>query len=171
MLRPYTVPVTLDLLPLLLAALALGIEVDARQLARVVVEDLEPSLARGERTIIECAGRELPVDPAHHPVGGDAVPLVRPGAGGEAVQYVRRGPTVGRLVSRVVRSWCTLAVRWGRKRMIAGVIAAVWGWAGGSVIAWSHLGALVAVEPAIAVEGEGLARLSSRLKSRLGDVF
>ena len=90
MLRPYTVPVTLDLLPLLLAALALGIEVDARQLARVVVEDLEPSLARGERTIIEFAGRELPVDPPHHPVGGDPVHLARAGAVGEAVQYVQR---------------------------------------------------------------------------------
>src|SRR5256885_17048140 len=90
MLRPYTVPVTLDLLPLLLAALALGIEVDARQLARVVVEDLEPSLARGERTIIEFAGRELPVDPPYHPVGGDPVHLARAGAVGEAGPYVQR---------------------------------------------------------------------------------
>ena len=95
MLRPYTVPVTLDLLPLLLAALALGVEVDARQLAGVVVEDLEPSLAGGERTIIEFAGRELPVDPPHHPVGGDPVHLARAGAVGEAVQYVQCGVVGG----------------------------------------------------------------------------
>ena len=97
MLRPYTVPVTLDLLPLLLAALALGVEVDARQLAGVVVEDLEPSLAGGERTIIEFAGRELPVDPPHHPVGGDPVRFAWPGAVGEAVQYVQRGVVGGQL--------------------------------------------------------------------------
>src|SRR5437667_6817857 len=95
MLRPYTVPVTLDLLPLLLAALALGIEVVACHFARVVVEDLEPSLAGGERTIIEFAGRELPVDPPHHPVGGDPVHLARAGAVGEAVQYVQRGVVGG----------------------------------------------------------------------------
>ena len=93
--RPYTVPVAVGLLPFLFAPLALGVDVNARQLARVVVEDLEPSLARGERTIIEFAGRELPVDPPHHPVGGDPVRFARPGAVGEAVQYVQRGVVGG----------------------------------------------------------------------------
>jgi len=89
------------------------------------------------------------------------------------VYQTHRGYTVGILALRAVRSFIPLAVLWIGKLIIDGVIAAmrVRETGGGGVVDWWHLGGLVALELAIAVGGEGLARLSSLLESLLGDLF
>jgi ATP-binding cassette subfamily B protein len=87
------------------------------------------------------------------------------------VYETRRGYTVAILALRAVRSLVPLAVLWIGKLIIDAVLAAVQVRAvGGSLDGW-HLGGLVGLELAIAVGGEGLARLSSLLESLLGDMF
>ena len=87
------------------------------------------------------------------------------------VYETHRGYTVGILALRAVRSLVPLAVLWIGKLIIDAVLAAVQvRAAGGSLDEW-HLGGLVGLELAIAVGGEGLARLSSLLESLLGDLF
>jgi len=99
----------------------------------------------------------------------------------EALKYVppllklvfqtHRGYTAGILALRVVRSFIPLAVLWIGKLIIDGVISAARLHASGGTIDWWYLGGLVGLELAIAVVGEGLARLSSLLESLLGDLF
>lgn len=81
------------------------------------------------------------------------------------------GYTVAILALRVVRSFIPLAVLWIGKLIIDGVIAGARVQATGGVVAWWHLAGLLGLELAIAVIGEGLARLSSLLESLLGDLF
>ena len=87
------------------------------------------------------------------------------------VFQTHRGYTVAILALRAVRSFIPLAVLWIGKLIIDGVIAAVRTRADGGTVDWWHLGTLVVLELAIAVGGEGLARLSSLLESLLGDLF
>jgi ATP-binding cassette subfamily B protein len=99
----------------------------------------------------------------------------------EALKYVppllklvyetHRGYTIAILALRVVRSFVPLAVLWVGKLIVDGVIAAVRLRAAGGAVDWRYLGTLVGLELAIAVAGEGLARLSSLLESLLGDLF
>ena len=99
----------------------------------------------------------------------------------EALKYVppllklvyetHRGYTIAILALRVVRSFVPLAVLWVGKLIVDGVIAAVRLRAAGGAVDWRSLGTLVGLELAIAVAGEGLARLSSLLESLLGDLF
>ena len=105
MLPPYTVSVTrrLALLSLLLALFSLGLDVHARELARVVLENGELALPLGERSVVDLVGRQLLVDPLHHARRRDAVHLAWSGAVGETVQRVQRGVTgreQGRLGAR-----------------------------------------------------------------------
>src|SRR6266705_1602535 len=87
------------------------------------------------------------------------------------VYETHRGYTVGILSLGAVRSLVPLAVLWIGKLIIDAVLAAVQVRAvGGSLDGW-HLGGLVGLELAVAVGGEGLARLSSLLESLLGDLF
>ena len=87
------------------------------------------------------------------------------------VYETHRGYTVAILALRAVRSLVPLAVLWIGKLIIDAVLAAVQVRAvGGALDGW-HLGGLVGLELAIAVGGEGLARLSSLLESLLGDLF
>jgi ATP-binding cassette subfamily B protein len=87
------------------------------------------------------------------------------------VFQTHRGYTAGILALRAVRSFIPLAVLWIGKLIIDGVIAAVQTRSAGGQVDWWHLGGLVVLELAIAVGGEGLARLSSLLESLLGDLF
>jgi ATP-binding cassette, subfamily B, bacterial len=78
---------------------------------------------------------------------------------------------VGILVLRVVRSLVPLAVLWIGKLIVDEVVLAM-GVAGrGAGVDWARLGELVVVELAIALAGEGLARVSALLESLLGDLF
>src|SRR5438445_13673224 len=79
------------------------------------------------------------------------------------VYETHRGYTVAILALRVVRSFVPLAVLWIGKLIIDGVIAGVRVRAQGGAIDWWHLGGLVALELGLAVAGEALARLASRL--------
>ena len=87
------------------------------------------------------------------------------------VFQTHRGYTAAILALRAVRSFIPLAVLWIGKLIIDGVIAAVRTKAAGGVVDWWYLGGLVGLELAVAVGGEGLARLSSLLESLLGDLF
>jgi ATP-binding cassette subfamily B protein len=87
------------------------------------------------------------------------------------VYQTHRGYTIAILALRVVRSFVPLAVLWVGKLIVDGVIAAVRLRAAGGAVDWRYLGTLVGLELAIAVAGEGLARLSSLLESLLGDLF
>ncbi|HEY6808876.1 MAG TPA: ABC transporter ATP-binding protein [Gemmatimonadales bacterium] len=81
-----------------------------------------------------------------------------------------RGYTAAILLLRVVRSFIPLSVLWVGKLIIDGVVGAR-ALPAGVRPDWWHLGALLALEFAIAVGGEGLARLSALLESLLGDLF
>jgi ATP-binding cassette subfamily B protein len=76
---------------------------------------------------------------------------------------------LGILVLRVARAGVPVAVLWVGKLIVDQVVAAI-GRPRGEV-AWGRLGALLAVELAIAVTGEALSRLSALLESLLGDLF
>src|SRR5207247_10977573 len=99
MLPPYTVSVTrrLALLSLLLALFSVGLDVHARELVRVVLENGELALPLGERSVVDLVGGQLPVDPLHHARRRDAVHLAWSGAVGETDQRVQRGVTGGQL--------------------------------------------------------------------------
>src|SRR5690349_55202 len=77
-----------------------------------------------------------------------------------------RGYTAAILSLRVVRSFIPLSVLWVGKLIIDGVVGAR-ALPAGVRPDWWHLGALLALEFAIAVGGEGLARLSALLESLL----
>lgn len=79
--------------------------------------------------------------------------------------------TVGIVVLRVLRAGVPVAQLWVGKLIIDGVVEAIDATRAGSEVAWVYLGGLVALELAVTVAGEGLARLSSLLESLLGDLF
>ncbi|HEY6091616.1 MAG TPA: ABC transporter ATP-binding protein [Gemmatimonadales bacterium] len=87
------------------------------------------------------------------------------------VFQTHRGYTVSILLLRVVRSFVPVAVLWIGKLIIDAVIAGAATIRSGGVPDWRHLATLVGIELAIAVVGEGLARLSSLVESLLGDLF
>src|SRR2546430_11223543 len=87
------------------------------------------------------------------------------------VYQTHRGYTIAILALRAVRSFFPLAVLWIGKLIIDGVIAGIQVRASGGTVDWWSLGGLVGLELAIAVGGEGLARLSSLFESLLGDLF
>src|ERR1043165_4455236 len=87
------------------------------------------------------------------------------------VFQTHRGYTVSILLLRVVRSFVPVAVLWIGKLIIDAVIAGAATIRRGGVPDWRHLATLVGIELAIAVVGEGLARLSSLVESLLGDLF
>src|SRR4029077_11982487 len=81
------------------------------------------------------------------------------------VFQTHRGYTAAILALRAVRSFIPLAVLWIGKLIIDGVIAAARTRSAGGTVDWWYLGGLVGLELAVAVGGEGLARLSSLLES------
>ena len=125
--------------------------------------------------------------PLEHPVvrgnrGGRTGPEPRPGwrARLQALRHVPRllrlvwqtepRYVVGILLLRVARSLVPLAVLWIGKLIVDEVVHAIGAAAAGSVD-WVRLGELLALELAIALAGEGLARVSALLESLLGDLF
>ncbi len=78
---------------------------------------------------------------------------------------------VGILALRVGRSLVPLAVLWIGKLIVDEVVRAVGVAAAGGTVDWTRLGELLVLELAIALVGEGLARLSALLESLLGDLF
>jgi ATP-binding cassette subfamily B protein len=123
--------------------------------------------------------RGIPLKPRSPLAGPDA----KPATWGErlaALRYVppllrlvfetHRGYTAAILLLRVVRSFIPVAVLWIGKLIIDGVIGAR-SLPPGVHPNWWHLAALLGLEFAIAVGGEGLARLSALLESLLGDLF
>jgi ATP-binding cassette subfamily B protein len=87
------------------------------------------------------------------------------------VYQTNPGYTVGIVALRVVRGVVPVAVLWIGKLIIDAVIASVQAAGQGQPVAWRHLAGLILLELAIAVVGEGLARLSALLESLLGDLF
>jgi len=122
-------------------------------------------------------------------------PIVRPNLSGrkpdgprpgwrkrlEAVKHVprllrlvwttERRYVTGILLLRIGRSLIPLAVLWIGKLIVDEVVRAV-GLAGtGAPVDWVRLVELLGIELAIALVGEGLARISALLESLLGDLF
>ena len=73
-----------------LAPLALRLRVHRGEVAAVVLEDLELALPLGETVVVDLFGRELAVDPAHHPIGSHAPHIAGSRSVREAVQGVER---------------------------------------------------------------------------------
>ena len=92
LLRPHSVRRSCGQLPL--AALPLRLEVPLREVAAIVVENLEPVLASGERAVVDPFGVELLIDPPHHAQRGDAVRLAGSRPVRETVEGVQ-GRVVG----------------------------------------------------------------------------
>jgi ATP-binding cassette, subfamily B, bacterial len=78
---------------------------------------------------------------------------------------------VGIFMLRVARALVPLAVLWIGKLIVDEVVRAVGAARGAGPVAWERLIELVALELAIALVGEGLARLSALFESLLGDLF
>ncbi len=72
---------------------------------------------------------------------------------------------------RGLRALVPLAVLWVGKLIIDAVVAAIGAHAAGLPVAWSQLWMLVALELAIAVFGEAVARGGTLVESLLGDLF
>jgi ATP-binding cassette subfamily B protein len=77
----------------------------------------------------------------------------------------------GILALRVARSLVPLAVLWIGKLIVDEVVRAIGAAGTGAGVDWTRLVELLALELAIALVGEGLARLSALLESLLGDLF
>ena len=75
------------------------------------------------------------------------------------------------LLLRIARSLIPLAVLWIGKLIVDEVIHAVGVAGSGGAVDWKRLVELLVIELAIALVGEGLARISSLLESLLGDLF
>src|SRR5574338_780569 len=84
----------------------------------------------------------------------------------QLVWQTHRGFTLTMALLRLVRSFMPIATLWVGKLIIDGVVAAQ-----RSGASWRTLGGLVALELAIVVVGELLARASSLVESLLGDLF
>jgi ATP-binding cassette, subfamily B, bacterial len=82
------------------------------------------------------------------------------------VWNTHRGFTVTMAVLRLVRAFIPIATLWIGKLIIDGVVAAQ-----RTGTSWRSVAALVAIELAIVVVGELLARASSLVESLLGDLF
>jgi ATP-binding cassette subfamily B protein len=82
------------------------------------------------------------------------------------VWSTHRGFTVAMGLLRLVRAFVPIATLWIGKLIIDGVVTAQR--TGGS---WRSVGSLVAIELAIVIAGELLARASSLIESLLGDLF
>jgi ATP-binding cassette subfamily B protein len=76
----------------------------------------------------------------------------------------------GILALRVLRSLVPLVVLWIGKLIVDEVVHAI-ALAGHGGVDWMRLGELLAFELAVALAGEGLARLSALLESLQGDLF
>ena len=122
-------------------------------------------------------------------------PIVRPNRGGRKpappdpgwrvrIQALRHVPRLVRLVwrtepryvagiigLRVARALVPLAVLWIGKLIVDEVVRAVGTAAGLGAVDWRRLAELLVMELAIALVGEGLARVSALLESLLGDLF
>lgn len=84
------------------------------------------------------------------------------------VYDTHRGYTAAIVALRVTRALIPLTLLWVGKLIIEAVELY---YRGGQAVDWGHLTALVAIELAVAVTGEALARASSLLESLLGDLF
>ena len=82
--------------PLSLAARTLRIDVEPGEIVPAVAEEVEAPLALGQTGVVDVLGRELLIDPAHHPALRHAVHVARAGPVGEAVQRVDRGVARGK---------------------------------------------------------------------------
>ncbi len=135
--------------------------------------------------MISFPGMALPLQhPIVRPNRGPRKPAEPPAGWRERLQALRHVPrllglvwrtepryVVGILVLRIARSLVPLAVLWIGKLIIDEVVRAI-GIAGAAgAVDWVRLGELVAIELAIALVGEGLARISALLESLLGDLF
>ena len=77
----------------------------------------------------------------------------------------------GIMVLRVARALVPLAVLWIGKLIVDEVVRAVGAAGSGAAVDWTRLAELLVLELAIALIGEGLARVSALLESLLGDLF
>ena len=77
----------------------------------------------------------------------------------------------GILVLRVARSLVPLVVLWIGKLIVDEVVRAIGAAGAGGLVDWTRLIELVAFELAVALVGEGLARISALLESLQGDLF
>jgi ATP-binding cassette, subfamily B, bacterial len=77
-----------------------------------------------------------------------------------------RGFTVAMVILRLIRAFVPIASLWIGKLIIDAVVAAQ-----RSGASWRSIGSLIAIEVAIVVVGELLARASSLVESQLGDLF
>jgi ATP-binding cassette subfamily B protein len=126
--------------------------------------------------------------PLEHPIvrpNRGARKSAEPGPGWRArLQALRHVPRLLRLVwrsepryvagimaLRVARSLVPLAVLWIGKLIVDEVVRAVGAAGSGVAVDWTLLAELLVLELAIALVGEGLARLSALLESLLGDLF
>src|SRR4051794_3755614 len=82
------------------------------------------------------------------------------------VWNTHRGFTVAMALLRLVRAFVPIATLWIGKLIIDGVVAAR-----RTGASWRSVGSLVAIELAIVIVGELLARASSLIESLLGDLF
>ena len=80
---------------LALAALALGVEVQVREVAAIEGQDLEAAFALAERGVVDPVGVELPLDPAGDACRRDPVGVTRAGPVREAVERVQGGVVGG----------------------------------------------------------------------------
>src|SRR6266705_2427029 len=93
MLRPYTVGILRGLprSQFALAPLPLRCGVHGGEVAAVVPEDVESTLSLRQTVVVDLIGRELVVDPAHHPFRSHAWYVAGSGPVRQAVQGVERG--------------------------------------------------------------------------------
>ena len=77
----------------------------------------------------------------------------------------------GILVLRVARSLLPLVILWIGKLIVDEVVHAIARAGHGGAPDWARLVELLALELAVALVGEGLARVSALLESLLGDLF
>src|SRR3954470_5834127 len=82
------------------------------------------------------------------------------------VWNTHRGFTVAMALLRLVRAFVPIATLWIGKLIIDGVVTAQ-----RTGASWRSVGSLVAIEVAIVIVGELLARASSLVESLLGDLF
>src|SRR5213595_3330167 len=92
MLRPCTVGAIRGLprRQLALPPLPLRCGVHGGEVAAVVPEDVEPTLSLGQTVVVDPIGRELAVNPAHHPLRSHAWYVAGSGPVRQAVQGVER---------------------------------------------------------------------------------
>ncbi len=107
MLRPYTVGAIRGLprRQLALAPLPLRCGVQGGEVAAVVPEDVEPTLSLGQTVVVDPIGRQLAVDPAHHPLRSHAWYVAGSRPVRQAVQGVERGVLRGEGGSRHGGLW------------------------------------------------------------------